>query len=1175
MFLSKIELVGFKSFANKTTFKFNGGITAIVGPNGCGKTNVIDAVRWVLGEQKTSLLRSEVMENVIFNGSTTRKPLGMAEVSITFENNKNILPTHFTQITISRRLFRDGDSHYLLNNTPCRLKDINELLMDTGVGPNSYSIIELKMIETLLNGNIEERRRLLEEAAGVTKFKFRRKETSKNLSNVQTDLIRVYDVVHEIEQQVEMLSRQAAKTRRYNKLHDRLKNLELSLWKIQFQQSALELGKIGSTISDLLGEKVKLLTSLESVQVEIQDLEAKIDALEEQIDEVRENESEFFKKYSDAQNRIALNQSKIGNAQEKQNRLNTEVEEAKKLISKLRTNISKLEAIESEKQVELQNLLNEFEQMQNRYEIDAEAIRNWKEILDSKRAKIIEMENRIKFQNLNLSKAIARSEEIANQKGRVATEIEEFNAKIKGFKRQDKEIQDKIQEEERLLKERNSQLEIFRQQLEELNRKIEQNRSELNEKKIALKEITTTLDFLNSIFEVDESTKFLIRESNWKQARKYYLLGEIISIDENLRIAFDSLLGEFKNIIIVEHWTDVAEAIEILRSKHKGKCYFVVLDEVKEASSIRDLPKDSKIIGFASEIPNVEPKIRTLLRAIVGDYVIVKDFEVATQIAQTGHFPVVVTLQGEIIRNGIVHKRGSILQKEGISIGKLDRIAKLQSKKKALDSEIANFNEDLLSLEKERTDLENSIANLNKEIKISENALRKLNESKQQNELQIQRLQFKVESKMQELAEIDTENHSLNKDSQEIQNELLNLEQSLLELKKEYENEKTDFELSSGKFDKQLDSLRALEKQIAVIQTELSNIKKEIVRLSNTRATQEERLNAFRKEIQSSSAEVVSLSKLNIELQKEVELLSNELADIKAKKEYLIGERRRLDDLLSQQNAFKESIHSRIERFTNQIHQLEIEKAKLSETSHSVFQKAIESYGVNLNDMDLEQPEEFNPAEAEAEIQKLRNSLSSMGNINFLALQEYEEQNQRLQFYRTQIEDLTKSEKSLREALQEINSTAEERFSQTFSLVNQNFNKVFTELFGGDSFAELVIDRENLLESDIEIRAKPPGKRLHSIETLSQGEKTLTALSFLFAIYLVKPSPFCILDEVDAPLDDANVERFLNLLSTFSKNIQFILITHNRRTMEFADVLYGITMADDGISKVLSVKLIE
>jgi chromosome segregation protein len=260
---------------------------------------------------------------------------------------------------------------------------------------------------------------------------------------------------------------------------------------------------------------------------------------------------------------------------------------------------------------------------------------------------------------------------------------------------------------------------------------------------------------------------------------------------------------------------------------------------------------------------------------------------------------------------------------------------------------------------------------------------------------------------------------------------------------------------------------------------------------------------------------------------------------------------------------------------TNQIHQLEIEKTKLSEISHSVFQKAIENYGINLNDINFEQQQEFNPAEVETEIQRLRNSLSSMGNINFLALQEYEEQNQRLQFYRTQIDDLTKSEKSLREALQEINSTAEERFFQTFLLVNQNFNKVFTELFGGDSFAELVIDKENLLESDIEIRAKPPGKRLHSIETLSQGEKTLTALSFLFAIYLVKPSPFCILDEVDAPLDDANVERFLNLINTFSKDVQFILITHNRRTMEFANVLYGITMADDGISKVLSVKLVE
>lgn len=1175
MFLSKIELVGFKSFANKTTFKFNGGITAIVGPNGCGKTNVIDAVRWVLGEQKTSLLRSEVMENVIFNGSATRKPLGMAEVSITFENNKNILPTHFTEITISRRLFRNGDSHYLLNNTPCRLKDINELLMDTGVGPNSYSIIELKMIESLLNGNIEERRRLFEEAAGVTKFKFRRKETSKNLSNVQTDLIRVYDVVREIEQQVQMLSRQAARTRRYNKLHDKLKNLELSVWKNQFQQSALELNKIDSTISDLLNEKVKFLTDLESIQVEIQDLETKIDTLEEQIEEIRETESVFFKKYSDVQNRISLNQNKISNSQENQKRLDIEIGETKKLISKIQTNVSKLEALESEKQVELQNLQNEFEQLQSRYAIDSDSIKKRKEVLDTKKAKIIEIENKIKFQKLSLSKAIARSEEIAIQRSRVATEIDGFSAKIEEFRKQDNEIQQRIQGEEHLLIDKTSRLESLRQQSEVLIKKIDQTRSDLNEKKIALKEVTTTLDFLNSIFEVDESTKFLIRESDWRQTRKYYLLGEILSIDESLRVAFDSLLGEFKNIIIVENRDDIEEAIGVLRSRHKGKCYFVALDQIKESSSIRDLPRDSRIIGFASEIPNVEPKIRTVLRAIVGDYAIVKDFEVAKQVSQTGNFPVVVTLQGEIIRSGIVQKRGSILQKEGISIGKLDRIAKLGSKKKVLDSEISNLNDSLLSLEKERGDLEISIANLNKEIKISEDTLKKLNELKQQNELQIQRMQFKIESKTQELAEIDNEEALLNKDLQEIQDELLNLEQNLSEFEKDYEHEKNDFELSNGNFNRQLDSLRSLEKQIAVIQTELSNFKKEILRLSNTRASQEEKLDALRKETQYLATTVESLSKLNIELQEEIKTLSNELTDIEGKKEYLIGEKHRLDDLLLQQNTFKENINSKIEQLTNRIHQLEIERTKLSETSRSVFQKAIENYGVNLNDMSLEHQGEFNLAEAESEIQRLRNSLSSMGNINFLALQEYEEQNQRLQFYRTQIEDLTKSEQSLREALQEINSTAEERFSQTFSLVNQNFNKVFTELFGGDSFAELVIDKENLLESDIEIRAKPPGKRLHSIETLSQGEKTLTALSFLFAIYLVKPSPFCILDEVDAPLDDANVERFLNLLNTFSKDIQFILITHNRRTMEFAEVLYGVTMADDGISKVLSVKLVE
>ncbi len=1175
MFLSKIELVGFKSFANKTAFTFNGGITAIVGPNGCGKTNVIDAVRWVLGEQKTSLLRSEVMENVIFNGSSTRKPLGMAEVSITFENNKNILPMHFSQITISRRLFRDGDSHYLLNNTPCRLKDINELLMDTGVGPNSYSIIELKMIEALLNGNIEERRRLLEEAAGVTKFKFRRKETSKNLSTVQNDLIRVYDVVREIEQQVQLLSRQAAKTRRYNKLHDKLKNLELSLWKTRFQRANLELSNIESTASSLLGEKVKLLNDFESVQIEIQDLETRIDSLDEQIEEIRENERAVLNKHSEVRNQISLNQTKISNFQENQKRLNSEIGEANRLISKLQANISKLQALEQEKVNEIQKLQEEYSRLQSCYEKDSEEIRKQKEILDSKKANIVELENKIKFHKLNLSKILARSAELIQQRSQITAEIDAINAKIREFEQQNNGLRQKIENEENLVKDKKFQLENLQKKLETLLKEIEQNRSDLNEKKITLKELTTTLDFLNSILEVDESTKFLIRESNWKHNRKYYLLGEVISIDENLRVAFDSLLGEFKNIVIVEHQDDIEGAIEILRSKHKGKCYFVSLDKVQEEGLSQDFPKDSRIIGFASEIPKVAPKIRAILRRIVGDTIVVKDYKIAEEIANTNKFSVIVTLQGEIIRNGILQKRGSILQKEGIAIGKLDRIAKLSTKKDLLDKQMSDINRSLLLLENERDSLETLIANLTKEVKSSEDIIRHLSESKQQSELQIQRFQFEVESKTRELEVISNEEVSFKNDSQAIQTEILNLEQNVKELVKDYEDAMSVFAASGSEFDEQLNSLRNLDKQIAIAQTELGNLKKEIVRLSNSKINQEDRLTILRKEVQSLKSSIESLNKSNIELQKEIENLSNELTEIKNKKEYLSDEKHKLDDLLFQQNSFKENIQSKIERLTNQIHQLEIQKTRLSEVTHSVFQKAIENYGVNLNDIDLEIQEEVEPTEAETEIQRLRNSLSSMGSINFLALQEFEEQNQRLQFYRTQIEDLAKSEKSLKEALQEINTTAEERFLQTFSLVNENFNKVFCELFGGDSFAELVIDKEYLLESDIEIRAKPPGKRLHSIETLSQGEKTLTALSFLFAIYLVKPSPFCILDEVDAPLDDANVERFLNLLSIFSKEVQFILITHNRRTMEFADVLYGITMADDGISKVLSVKLVE
>lgn len=1176
MFLERIELIGFKSFANKTVFKFNGGITALVGPNGCGKTNIVDAVRWVFGEQKSSLLRSEVMENVIFNGSATRKPLGFAEVSVTLLNDRQVIPASFSEITITRRLFRNGESSYFLNNTPCRLKDITELLMDTGIGADSYSVIELKMIESLLNGSLEERRRLLEEAAGITKFKSRKRETTKKLSSVQEDLIRIYDILSEIEKQVNSLSRQAAKTRKYNKLQQQLKELEISLWKRDFETIKERLNNIESENLKLLQTKEELLSAQNNFVAEISSLEEEIEQISSQVRKLLSLESELLKKSSKIKENLVVNNERINALTNSLQKLSIEKKDSTNLLSKYEISLAKLEALKSQKERELSNLELIFKNIQEEYNNVLMQINNHRKSLDSEREKIIQNENQIRFLQLQIDKLESAVNQDKGYEEKLNIEIQSLKQKLEEEKSLKSSVENEFHKLEEKIKEYKLKEEDLAAKEQEISEQIERLKNRQNEKNLELKEVTTSLKFFDSILEVDDSTKFLLEMPSWKSKSKPLLLGEILGIDESLRVAYDSLLGELKNILIVEKSEYVSEAIMYLQEKRKGKCLFVVLEELNTRSEapILELPKNA--IGFASELPKVDDKIRTLLRVLLKDSVIVNDFSTAIEVSQSGIFSTIVTLVGEIIHKGIVYKRGGIHRREGLSIGKVERIAKLKSLKEKIERELQTFAENLHNLNEMLKVIRNNrniIIDDLKKLKIEEHEIfGKINKT----ESNLNSLVLQISSKEKEIQKVKENCQKYSEEIKNLNHQLVNSKNEFDSLRIQFERIQSEFQVIEKENAEKLNSLRSTEKNVVELRTELKNIQNEINRIIVSKDRLKQKLSQIEKESQESKTTLENLRSLNLKLQDEINQLDAEI--VKVKNSRLVYEKKKeeIDSLLERQIEYRDKLQSQIDRIVSEIHRNELQKAHLSENFNSLFQKALEVYGINLNDVSMEnilKIEDFNIARTETEV--LRNKLSSLGEINFLALKEYEEQTERLNFYRKQIDDLKNSEKSLKEALNEINLTAEKKFIETFDLVNKNFSKVFTQLFGEGSIAELHIDRSNVLESDIEIKVKPPGKRTLSIDALSQGEKTLTALSFLFALYLVKPSPFCILDEVDAPLDDANVERFLNLLNFFSKDIQFILITHNKRTMEAANTLYGITMAEDGVSKVLSVKLVK
>ncbi|MGB9770642.1 MAG: chromosome segregation protein SMC [Candidatus Kapaibacteriota bacterium] len=1176
MFLSRIELLGFKSFANKTILKFSEGITAIVGPNGCGKTNIVDAIRWVLGEQKTSLLRSEVMENVIFNGSATRKQQGMAEVSITFQNDKGLLPSHFTEVTITRKLYRDGKSEYYINNNLCRLKDVLDLFIDKGMSSNSYSIIELKMIETLLNGSLDERRRLLEEAAGIAKFKQRKKETNKKLESVHNDLLRIYDIVNEIEQNVRSLSRQASKTKKYNKIYQELKSLELDYWLYQFQTSNDIFQRLEVENNELKQNKEQKEKALIEVTNEIAKIQEEISKLEEQIDEVRSEENQIFAVFSSLQNQINLAHERINTLSNNENRLQNEIIETNRLLEKFNHTYNELMRIEKDKNDELILLRKEFETLNRNFVKNESLLQGRRKDLQELNERIIKVENELKYDRLNLDRLLSGKRHSTERFENLKKEINDLELTLNKKSNLIENIKLEIKTLTEKLDDLNSKILQFEKSIEEKKVRHSELLKNQNELQLSIREVQTSLDFLKSILEVDESTRFLIKESNWTAKRNFSLLGEILPIEEQFRIAYDSLLGQFKNIVLVENESDILEAKEILTKEHKGKCFFVCLSNIPENVSPPVEIKHHKIIGFASEIPNVDSKIRNLLRLILGNSLIVKDFDDALAIFDQHSVQCLVTLSGEMIINRSIQKRGSILHKEGLSIGKVERIKKLERKQSEISQKLVEIENAIKVLDAAiKQDLQ-QIQQYTELVKQTEKEINQKKITLGKEELLLEKLQNEFESKVIAVKSIENEFENFDVEIQLIQSTIQEKEQMLLETKKLFEERQREFIAFQKEFEGEQTKVRDLEKKIVKINTELEGLSKEKQRIVNSRSHQQSKLIKLEQELTKVRQEKEERKKQIEELERKIGTEEISLEETKQRKGYLQQQKKELEELLFQQEEYKEQNQSALAKITARMHQNEVEIARQKEISHSLFTKALESYQVNLNNYVLSSEiSESNKQEVEFRISELRKSLITLGNVNFLALQEYEEQKARLELYKTQIQDLVQSEKSLKEALKEINDTAEKKFIETFEAVNQNFNKVFKELFGSESFAELHIDYNNPLDSDIEIKVKPSGKKVNSIETLSQGEKTLTVLSLLFGIYLVKPSPFCVLDEVDAPLDDANVDRFLNLLKKFSNEVQFIIITHNKRTMEFANVLYGVTMAEDGISKVLSVKLVE
>jgi chromosome segregation protein len=1177
MYLSRLEVVGFKSFANKVQLKFDSGITAIVGPNGCGKTNVVDAIRWALGEQRPSTLRSDTMEDVIFNGTKNRKPIGMADVSLTIENTKGILPTEYSEVTITRRVYRSGESEYYLNKTLCRLKDIKDLFMDTGMGSDAYSVIELKMVETILSDRTDERRRLFEEAAGVTKYKHRRKEAFRKLETVQQDLVRVNDVVKEVQKAVNSLERQAQKAEKYNDLSQQLRTLEVNLLERDY---AGILAKIGPLKHELEGAR----TEKERIDTELSSKETLLDLLRTELEDLES-------KLTDAQSDVAEQQQRINGVQqrrisssERRKSLGVAIERYEKDKVELQRQQEELRARSEELRASIERTHEKVEEAERFYAEKKEALDAFTIQLDAKKAEVKNLQDRIMGLLNEISLKRQQHERtkarVENIHGRIDFSSEE-NAIYKNEVGTNTELVSQLSAEDRELRRQFAEAEVRVHQMESykgaLEKEIESLRNQEFEVRSVLDRRRARLEFLKGLVEsydgFSEGAKYLIMNDEWK-ANVQTTVADAVSTDAQYRVAIESALGEMASFIVVKNIEEAYRGIEVLKKNQKGKATFICLDRIPTLQSARQSIIGNGVFGWARDVITCDPAYNALCDYVFDNTVLVKDVNTGSHYINDGSLLKCVTLDGEVVTGHGVLKGGSIRVDDGGMIGKKSQIAELETETTALEESLTKLRKDVAAKEQALT---------RAEVRTLTGNAKRIEQQMTGVEMRIAQIEFEKKRINENIQRNSSESVKLSAEAEELQKELNVLIPDIERLEKE----KSGTEQNSGAAISEMETMEVLWSEYSDV-TNSAHVA--LLSLENEEKKLARELEYTRETVDNIVATLAQRDRDIAEAKAEIERLAAELLDTEA-------ELHQLNSGLQSMIARKKSVDTEYNAKRNQMHaielkikderrlhddslgvthELEIKLSELTMKSENLVTRAREEYGFILELKEHADAQEFDIDAAREDARALKEKIASLGPVNFAAFDEFKSEKERLEFISTQRNDLVEAERTLLSTIEEINTTAQRTFAETFEKIRDNFIATFKSLFDeGDECDLRLEDGVDPLEARIEIIAKPRGKRPTSIDLLSGGEKTLTAIALLFAIYLVKPSPFCILDEVDAPLDDSNIDRFSRILRKFSDNTQFIVVTHNKRTMEAANAMYGVTMEEEGVSKLVSVRFNE
>ncbi|MBM6995109.1 chromosome segregation protein SMC [Paenibacillus sp. DXFW5] len=1181
MFLKRIELAGFKSFADKTEMEFVRGITAVVGPNGSGKSNISDGIRWVLGEQSAKSLRGGKMEDIIFAGSDARKAVNFSEVSLTLDNTDQALPLDFSEVTVTRRVHRSGDSEYFINKQSCRLKDITELFMDTGIGKEAYSIIGQGRIEEILSTRSEDRRGIFEEASGIVKYKSRKRDARRKLDETEQNLLRINDLVVELEDQIEPLKEQSEKAIKYKELREQLKNKEISLYVHQIEQIHASWSEANAKLAKLQEEQLALSTivsahdaKLESDRLALRQVEDQIELLQGQLLEYSESYEksegygEVLKERAKnlTQNREQLRQSlevseeRFAQRQQEMEQMAAKFAAAEQQLSELRNELAAEEAKligvtggisqvqEEGLKGQLLDIMNRMAQSRNEIhyaEQQKDSVKRRMERAEEEGIKWTDELERLKGSKAELEKVLDKlGKEIAEVRGQYIQESERVNS-----------LQKLVEE---------SQSNI---------RKWEQKREGLVSRRDTMKEMEDDYDgFVLGVKEVLKASK--------KSALSgvHGAVAELIRVPEKLELAVETALGAAMQHIVMENEAVSRQAIAFLKQRQLGRATFLPLDVIRprqiSAADKRQLEEADGFVGIGAELVGYEPQYADIVGSLLGNVVFASDLERANRMAARLQYRFrIVTLEGDVVNAGGSMTGGSQHRKNSNLLGRKRQLDQLAS-------DIRESEEMLDKLRKGITDVRSQLAKAESEL----TRLREAGDAKRVEEQSCAGDLKQVDHEWRHVSEQfelygQEKGHYL-KELEELEATKKAAEERLVELEKEEQTVQQSIraaefarKASESAKEELQDLLTDLKVREGKLDQECQSLREQLRRAENEFKVQERELGQNRTILQSIEVDLQQNEEQTVKQREELndfklkkERASEQLELERASRAVLVKKLEEGESETKEQRLGLKAVEEQLRQTEIQANRLDVELdnilRKLSEDYELSYELAKQRYAV---------PEDV--PQTQTEVKELKRQITLLGDVNLGAIEEYNRVSERYQFLSEQKDDLVEAKTTLYQVIREMDEEMSKRFKTTFDAIRREFVIVFSKLFGGGRADLILVDPDNLLDTGIDVVAQPPGKKLQNLQLLSGGERALTAMALLFAILQVKPVPFCVLDEVEAALDEANVARFAQYLREFSEQTQFIVVTHRKGTMEEADVLYGVTMEEGGVSKLVSVKL--